>query len=939
MRFLTPQYLFLLPVLWAALVWSWRKVGGLAIGRKRWAFALRAIMLTALVVALAGPPGRETTQSQTVVFVVDRSDSIPEPDRRRAEQFVRDAVSRLGPDDRAAVVTFGARPTIESLPAGKRTVGAFTATVAGNSSDLSAAIRLASALFPEGRSRRIVLLTDGNETSGDAIQAARVAASQEIQIDTVALGTRQGTAEAWIVQVDVPSERQADEPFGVAVEVESTVDQPAILTLDRNGAVVDRAQVTLRKGRSRFIFDQRITDPGFLRYRVSLEPTSDADVRNNLGAGFVSVRDRSRVLVLQNPGTPGELGNALKAAGLAVSVRGPEGIPVRSEELQAYDAVVLNDTNAQYWDTRSMELLRGAVRETGIGLVMVGGENSYLPGGWYRTPIEEALPVSLDVRQRKTFPSTSVLIVLDGSGSMSMMEDGVMKLQLAARAAEETARLLAPVDRLGVAISSDNFDLFVPIAELTDRDRVIQEIRRSRPGGGGIYMEPSMRNAEEEITKQETKVRHLIMVADGNDADTHGESLEIATRMRRNNITTTVVAIGDGKDVEFLQQLAKAGGGNYYFVTKAGKLPAIFTQDVAMMSRSAIEEMVFVPKQVGGDEALTGLAEMPALLAYCLVEPRPLARVSLVSPKDDTVLAQWQYGLGTSYAFTSDAQSKWARRWVGWQGFGSFWSQLLRTAVRRGTSNNYDVRVRQDGPQAEIEVKATDPSGNPVTLRAEDVKVSGPDGKPVEFTLDQVAPGVYEASVPSGDNGRYLVTVREGAADQPRVATSGFSVPYPPEYRAMTTNEAVLQRVRDVADGQALEDATASLRPRERPGESIRDVWLWLVWLALALLPLDIAVRRVTVPWTQLFARLRRTPLTETAPNERIERLRAAKDRLPRRPEDAPTPRIFVGEKAVPTGDVTEEAPPPPAEPAAASLGAELLRRRKSSDSTSEKDP
>lgn len=937
MRFLTPQYLLILPVLLAALLWSWRKVGGLPVGRKRWAFALRATILTALVVALAGPQWRQPNRGQTVVFVVDRSDSIPEPDRRRAEQFVRDAVGRLGPEDRAAVVTFGTRPTIESLPAGKRTVGAFTAQVAGNSSDLSAAIRLASALFPEGRSRRIVLLSDGNETSGDVIQAARVAASQEIQIDTVALGTRQGTAEAWIVQVDVPSERQADEPFGVAVEVESTVDQPAILTLDRNGAVVDRARVTLRKGRSRFIFNQRITDPGFLRYRVTLEPTSDADVRNNLGAGFVSVRDRSRVLILQNPDTPGELGNALKAAGLAVSVRGPEGIPVRSEELQAFDAVVLNDINAQYWDKRSMELLRGAVRETGIGLVMVGGENSYLPGGWYRTPIEEALPVSLDVRQRKTFPSTSVLIVLDGSGSMSMMEDGVMKLQLAARAAEETARLLAPVDRLGVAVSADNFDLFVPIAELTDRNKVIQEIRRARPGGGGIYMEPSMRNAEEEISKQETKVRHVIMLADGNDADLHGDSLEIAARMRRNNITTTVVAIGDGKDVAFLQRLARAGGGNYYFVTKAGKLPAIFTQDVAMMSRSAIEEMVFVPKQVGGDEALTGLSEMPALLAYCLVEPRPLARVSLVSPKDDTILAQWQYGLGTSYAFTSDAQSKWARRWVGWPGFGSFWSQLMRAAVRRGTSNNYDVRVRQDGPQTQIVIKATDLSGNPVTLRSEDVKVSGPDGKPVEFTLDQVAPGVYVASVPSGEIGSYLVTVREGAADQPRVATSGFSVPYPPEYRAMTTNEAVLQRVRNVADGQALSDAAQALRPRERPGESIRDIWQWLVWLALALLPVDIAVRRVTVPWSQLLARLRRAPLAEPAPNERIERLRAAKSRLAR-PDAASNPPFMGQEKATSNGTEAAATPPSPAEPASASLGAELLRRRKSSHSSSPKD-
>ncbi|MBX3095312.1 MAG: VWA domain-containing protein [Fimbriimonadaceae bacterium] len=940
MRFLAPMYLLLLPILGLALAWSWRRVGGLAAGRKRWAFILRTMGLIAICVALAGPQWRQPNRGQTVVFVVDRSDSIPETDRRRAEQFVRDAVNRLGPDDLAAVVTFGGRPTIESLPAGKRSVGTFSAEVKGNASDLSAAIRLGSALYPEGRSRRMVLLTDGNETAGDAIQAARVASSQEIQVDTVPLGTRQGTAEAWIVQVDVPSERQADEPFGVAVEVESTVAQKAILTLDRNGTVVDRAQVDLREGRSRFVFDQRITEPGFLRYRVTLEPTEDADVRNNLGAGFVAVRDRSRVLVLQSPETPGELGTALRASGLAVTVRGPEGIPVRSEELQAYDAVILNDTNAKYWETRSMELLRGAVRETGIGLVMVGGENSFLPGGWYRTPIEEALPISMDVRQRKTFPSTSILIVIDASGSMSATEDGVVKLQLAAKAAEDSTRLLAPVDRLGVAGSTDRIELVAPIVELKDKDEVIRNIRTIRPGGGGIYVEPSMQFAAEELAKQNTKVRHLILLADGSDADSHGTSLEIAQKMRADKITTSVVAIGDGKDVSFLQQLAKAGGGNFYLVTKAGKLPAIFTQDVAMMSRSAIEEAVFVPKQVGGDEALNGISEMPALLAYCLADARPLARVSLASPKDDPILAQWQYGLGTSYAFMSDAQSKWARRWVGWDGFGSFWSQLARNVVRRGTSNNYAMRVRQDGPQSRVEITATDNAGNPIQLQPSDVNVSGPDGKPVEVTLDQTAPGVYEAQVASGDIGSYLVTVKEGSSESPRVATSGFSVPYPPEYRSMTTNTALLARVLEVAEGQSLDAPEDALRPRSRPGESVRDIWAWFVAFALALFPIDIAVRRLTVPWAQIFARFRREE-PESSADTRIERLRAAKDRLPKRPDDAPVARIYVSpnENSDTAGkEPAAVVPPSPASNLSGSLGAELIKRRKGASAENSKD-
>src|SRR4029079_854769 len=117
--------------------------------------------------------------------------------------------------------------------------------------------------------------------------------------------------------------------------------------------------------------------------------------------------------------------------GLDVVLSGPGQVPVHPEDFQQYDAIIFNDFNANSLTEGQMQLIQAAIRDSGVGFAMVGGENSFLPGGYYATPIAEALPVDLNIKQRKEFPSTSILIVVDASGSMGMLEDGIPKIRLA----------------------------------------------------------------------------------------------------------------------------------------------------------------------------------------------------------------------------------------------------------------------------------------------------------------------------------------------------------------------------------------------------------------------------------------------------------------------------------------------------------------------------
>lgn len=933
--FTQPWWLLLLIPVAAGLAFSYRYVSGMMRWRKRFSFALRAVLAACLVVALAGPESRRPNEGVCTIFLLDRSDSIADSDRERQLKFVSEAVRKLGPNDQAAVIAFGKDASVDVAPGKIPGLSRVLSAVDGSSTDLAAAIRLATASFPDGKSRRMVLLSDGNETAGDAAEAATVAATDNIPIDHVVLGTQRREGEAVLVQTDMPSETRQGQPFAIRVTVDAMNPGSAELHLDRNGVTLQKIPVTLDEGRNTFVINQRLDDTGFHRFRVTLHSPTDRDNRNNVGMGFVAVRGRPRVLIAQDDTSRTELAEALRQNGLDVDLRPATGLPVRPEEYQPYDTVYFNDLNAARISPSQQRLVQSAVRDSGIGFGMVGGENSFLPGGWYGTPVAETLPVDLDIRQRKSFPSTTILIISDTSGSMGMVEDGQPKVRLAAKAAEQTVQMMSAVDKVGVVASTDGIEFVAPIQKLTNKSAVISQIRRLDVGGGGIYMRPSMEFAKKYLVPDDSKVRHLIILADGSDCDLQEGTIPMAADLLRQKITTTCVAIGGGPHVPYLRALALAGGGRFYLAQKASQLPAIFTQDAAVMSRSAIEEGAFFPKIALGEEILRGINTdgIPALLAYCLTDARPLARVGMRTKKDDPLLAVWQYGLGSSLAFTSDAQARWAAKWVEWDAFGQFWAQATRSIARRATSNTYQITTNQTGSGGSVKIVAQDAKGNPVNELPDQVRLALPSGGFQDLTLTQTGPGTFESKFPTGELGSYIVSVSEkDPLGGNRTSSSGFSIPYPAEYRSFRSNPALLAQISQETGGQPLTDPGLAIRPVIDPGYSVQELWMMFVMIAACLLPLDVAARRIALPMGEIFAKLLGLLRRRRAPAEvpaHVERLHRAKERAAQpTAESAPAPVVTKSPEPTPA------APPPSVERTGSTSSAllEAKRRRKGQD-------
>lgn len=969
MRFTLPLALLLLLAL-PFIVWVGRPHPR---SRRRWrewlTLGVRLLIVLLLVLSLAGAQAVRAADELAVVFLVDASDSITPQQAEQAESFVRQSVAAMAPNDRAAVVVFGANALVERPLSSATELSSLTSVPQSLNTNLAEAIRLGLALFPAGTARRLVVLSDGAATVGDTAAAAQLAAASSVPLDFVYLTPPPAAAEVTLLSAETPTRVGAGETFRLDVTAESTVDTAAVLRVLAGGALAHEETVQLRPGSNNFTVRLTAADETFARYRVQLAPVADTFPQNNELAAFTEVVGAPRVLLVAPEETADDdlpadeaaaLRQALAATGLQVDDATPLTLPADLTTLSNYGSIVLVDVNAKNLAPRKMALLQSYVRDLGGGLVAVGGPQSYGVGGYFQTPLEETLPVNMQITDDERFPSVSIALVLDRSGSMSQEEGGVAKIQLAAEGAARVVQLLNASDEISVIpVDTEPSNPIGPLSA-AERERAIALIRQIGAGGGGIYVRTGLEAAAAALAQSDNEIKHVILLADGADAEEKEGVPELIAQLTADGVTVSTVSIGGGPDAAWLQQMAELGNGRFHLTDQAANLPQIFTQETSAIQRSYLIEERFFPTQTGPSPILAGLDATPPLFGYVGTSPKATAQVVLTTHQGDPLLATWQYGLGRAVAWTSDATGRWATEWVPWPGFATFWTQAVRWTISDTGAGAVETAVTFDDGAATLTVDARDEDGrlrNNLDLAA---NVVDPDGDVAELALQQVAPGRYEATFTPTAAGAYLIRVAGGGGTEAAVAqTAGWVLSYSPEYRSLPAEPQTLVALADLTGGRDLtglapDEAGAAVFAHDLPRQATtRPIWPWLTLLAVLLLPLDIAARRLVVTradlrraWAATLGRVLPRPATRPEPQrpEPVTRLFAAKERAQRpREEAAPPPPIQQpqAEAAAATDTAETEAAERPSAPAEAapqgSLAARLLEKRRQQEQNQEK--
>jgi uncharacterized membrane protein len=841
----------LLLLMEALLYWRRQTAGRLALpfgAGDRWALALRAALLVVLCVTFLKPTLPRLVDRLNVVFLLDHSDSVSLAARERAYRFAADAVRSMRSGDRTGLIVFGEEAVVDQSLTSKVGLDRPRSEVNGRGTNIFQAIQLALAILPPGHANRIVLLSDGQQTSGNmraGAQAAKEVGADIFYVPAPLTFAQEVVAESMVL----PQEVKFGEPFQARVVAWSLKDTQGRLSLFRNGEFLGSQVVRLNTGKNVFSYRQALDQAGIHVYQAALEVEGDTIEDNNRAVGTVVVRGRPQVLLAEKDKTHAQsLASALRSQNIEVTVVDADGIPKDLAGLQRFDGVILSNVSSLKLGRTQMTSIRDYVRDHGGGLIMIGGEESFGLGGYYRTPVEEALPVTMDVKQKVEIPSLAVVLSVDRSGSMAMStgDEKVTKLDLAKEAAHLVVDLLDERNEVGVQSWDTEFIWDVAVRSARDKSAVHHAIATIKAGGGTDGY-PALKESYAILFERPALLKHVIFLSDGQM--TRGDFQGLLRRMSKDKITVSSVAIGKDADLQLMVDIAKWGRGRFYYTEDSGTIPRIFTLETQLASKASLIEQPFKPQLTApGHEAMQDIdwRGVPPLGGYVATTVKNTAELVLMSHQEDPVLATWRYGLGRSAAFTADAKAKWGVLWLRWRDYNKFWAQLTRWTLRSGTRSDTVTLVERRDGVGEVLVDAVDGKGEFINFLDTQVGVVSPNRERTVIDLEQVGPGRYRGRFPAPQEGVYLVGMAQRHNE--RVVGSqlaGLVVPYAQELRDLGVDEARLREVAELTSGDSLGQAREAFLKARRQSRIAVEIWPWLVGAVALLLVPEIALRRL----------------------------------------------------------------------------------------------
>lgn len=859
-----PKYLVGL-LLAGVLLWSFRYSLIDFSKAQRWVSLLvRLGILILIILALAGLTLMSSTREKMVVFLLDQSRSVDDAAVEKAREYLDTAQKTAGKTP-LLVVPFAVSPKTpcsvedlkQSVDEEEQLQPEVAETVPGDDdppelpppirdesemiwrggTNIAAALEPALALIPPRYVPHLVVLSDGNETAGDVLGTA---VRGGVAVSTVALPAST-KPEVQMAEIRMPSQVRQGEPFHLDIVVQSNVDTEGTITLYRGPFKVVEETKTIVIGENVFRFRQSVDDQRQQEFSATVATGDDTILDNNRASGLLFAGGKPRILVIESePKTIRDLVSALREQDITAEVRPPEGMPRTLDELDNFEAVLLSNVPATSLTMHQMDLVRTYLSELGGGFIMLGGEQSFGLGGYYKTPIEEVLPVRSDFEKEKEKPSLAICLVIDRSGSM-----GGQKMELAKDAAKSAVELLSHRDFASV-IAFDHESYVVCPMQSAASTGLINSAISTIEASGGTNIYPGLVDAHDQLRRVSAKLKHVILLTDGHSGP--GDYEGIIRQMVNDQITVSTVGVGDADNV-LLKMLAENGKGRHYSCDDPQAIPQIFAKETMTASKSAIHEMPFVPVMVTPTEALAeiDIESAPPLLGFVVTRPKPTCQFILATESGEPLLVWWRYGLGMSLAFTSDAKSRWGAEWLTWPDYSKFWAQVIRQAMRKPEQRGAMVELTQHSGGAHLTLDLVDDADRYINEAVGRTMVIRPDLSKTEIELKPTAPGRYEAEIPMEKRGGYHLQASLGLGEINILNQSrGVMVGYPEELRLRPTNEQLLQRLAATTGGR-YNPAPSELFVEDPTRSAWRATPLrpYLLAAAAGLFVLDVLLRRI----------------------------------------------------------------------------------------------
>lgn len=838
-----PVVLLLLIPLLGYLVWTWWRHRSILKKGHFVVFGIRAMTIVVLIFAIASPYLLLPVKEEQILFLVDRSASM-EGTEEEAVRFIEESLEGKKDTHSVGVYSFASNVQTEAmLSSTLERVPSLSEMILVDETNIEQALQLASGIVDREKATRIVLMTDGLQTKGEVFESITKMAGTNISVDVVPL-SKGIDSDVSIRSFTTPQVAYRGEDQQLVIELDSTKETVGELYLYENDRMILKEVVQLEEGNNVFSYRHKGNHEGLVKYEALIQIEEDAILENNKLTSVTMVHSTPRLLIVSNREDGSPISKILDSNAIQFDEVAAQNLPSSLSSILQYNAIIFDNVPGHLVGEAKMGVIEQAVKNFGVGFMMVGGENSYGLGGYFKTPIERVLPVEMEVQGKHQLPSLGLVIVLDRSGSMMGS-----KIELAKEAAVRSVELLRDGDTFGfIAFDSQPWEI-IETKPLENREDAIDTIL-SVPPGGGTEIYTSLALAYANLADLKLQRKHIILLTDGQSAS-RGNYEELIEMGKGNNITLSTVAIGSDADRNLLEMLSNIAGGRYYEVMDETTIPAILSRETAMISRTYIEDNPFYPIIYHADGWNLLFDEgVPQMNAYIGTTAKATASVIAESEKEDPVLAEWQYGLGRSIAFTSDSTGAWTGDWARWKEWSNFWHTAVSRLLPKYNEIAYDIRLQADGSFI-----ITDPTNQAAFL---DVAVVDELGNELEVNLEPISASKVRAIVDASPG---LVFFRISKDDA--VYQAGLTIPYSAEYELAPPNEKLLRDIAESTGGKVIEEPQEVFREFTERGATRQNISTMLVFASLLLFFIDITIRRFGWGFLKQVGKSRKTAVKE----------------------------------------------------------------------------
>lgn len=878
-------------------IWWMQAAGhsGLTKGRGNAALIVRLIVTALLISVLALPRSVTTSDVVSVVYNVDMSASVKDA-KDAAFSVVAGTAAEKPPKDEAGLVVFGRTSAVEYPPRESFPFEKYTnSQVAEDATNLQQSLSLSAAMLPEENRGRVVLISDGTETVGELKHAITELQARNIQVDVMPIDVGSVRDEVFIERLDLPRFVRLGETYEAATVLTSLQDGSGTLVLTQNDEELQRMKVDFKAGKNRFAVPIKVDAPGYYEYEARIEVPSDKDYRseNNAVRNYLYIDGPGKVLIVNDPsGNPKEwqyVKEALDNGDREVEVVSATNLPQDPLSLMPYDAVMFANVPADALMATQVQAIHDSVRNLGIGFVMLGGPNSFGPGGYQNSPIEDCLPISMEISKKKILPKGALVIILHTC-------EFPQGNSWAKRITKEAVKVLSAEDEVGaIGYGSKGEHWIFELTPAKDYDSLVTKINGADIGDMPEFTS-TMEMGLKGLIASDAASRHMIIISDGDPPMPPPATLK-KFRDAQASVSTVAIFPHGPRDAQILNAISSQTGGRFYFPSDPAQLPSIFIKEAKTLRRSQIQKRTFMPRLLQDDPILRDIAGVPPLHGYVLTSEKddPRATVLLSAPPKegdlvaddsdvDPVLAVWRYGLGATAAFTSDLTDDWGKDWVKWEQFQQLVTQMTTRVSRVRREQFLRVYTYVNGNEGVVVVEDFHPEEMLLDMT---VNVSAANGFKYSGAVRQIAPRRYQATIPLQGKARYQVQISGEGTDRSEVAYGGFIVSYSPEYLRFQANPIALREIAEQTGGdeldpdQSSEDLAKQIYGRREPKRSTRPVFDWFLMALACMIPLDVAVRRVQLDfsWLKRMFGKRKTESTATM-GTLLERTRSVRSTL-----------------------------------------------------------